>query len=143
MRRVSGIKFNDPKFLRAFEREARIRFTEEEATEVLNSYTIHRGVDESVILEFRDIDSVEGFLEKARAVAVAGNSIRIIKLIALAPSSVYRMPANETDIWAQGRIQRVVREGRQRDSLICSAEEYRNLEDDFKGAEVDLSKYVL
>ena len=143
MRRVSGIKFKDPKFLRDFEREARRRFAEEEVTELLSSYTIHCGDDDdSVVLEFCDVDAVQRFLEKARAVAVAGRTIRIIKLVALTPTGLYRMPVTDVDNWAHKRIGTVTKEGRQRDSLICSAEEYSSLEGEFRGASVDLSKYV-
>ena len=142
MRRVSGIRFKDPKFLRDFEREVRLRYIPEECEQVLNSYTIHRFADDGVILEFRDLGAVEIFLEKARAVAVAGRTIRIIKLVMLSPTGLFRTPATEQDEWAQGRISRVVQEGRQRDSLICLADDYSTLEDEFRIAEVDLSKYV-
>ena len=143
MRRVSGIKFKDSRFLHDFEREARNRLTPDETAEVLNSYTIHRhGENGGVILEFRDMNDVAAFLEKARAVGLAGRTFRVIKLVAASPTRFFRMPETELDEWARERISEAGQEGRQGDSLIFTAEAYASLCEEFKAASVDISKYL-
>ena len=141
MRKVSGIRFSDSRFLRDFEREARCHFAPEESAEIFNSYTVHR-LSDGVILEFRDMACVATFLEKARAVGLAGRTFRIVKLVTVAPTSAYLTPTTDVDRWARPLIERAGEESRQPQSLIFTAAAYEQLREDFSTAGVELEHYV-
>jgi hypothetical protein len=141
MRRVSGIRFADERFLQEFEREAKRRLAPEEAKSVLKSYSVHELAD-SVVLEFRDMAAVATFLEKARAVDLAGRTFRVVKLISAVPTPLYRLPASDADRWAKERIEQVANEGRQDGALILGADVYERLAEDFKIARIPLEEYI-
>ncbi len=142
MRKTSGIRFADSRFLREFEREARCRFTHDEISELFNSYTVHR-LKEGLVLEFRDaITSVATFLEKARAVGLAGRSFRIVKLVVATPTESFLTPSNAVDHWARPRIENAGEAGRHPDSLIFTSEAYERLTEDFGEVGVDLGAYL-
>ena len=141
MHRISGIRFADGRFLNEFERETKRRLTPTEAQEILTSYTVHE-LAEGLILEFRDMNAVAGFLEKARAVDLAARTFRVVKLIAAMPTAAYHAPVTQADLWAKEEIERLAQEGRRQDSLIFSAEGYDKLRDDFETAKVPIDKYL-
>jgi hypothetical protein len=141
MHRISGIRFLDEKFLREFEREARVRLAPGEVQDVLGSYTV-RALESGVLLEFKDMEGIAGFLEKARVCDLAGRTFRIVKLICATPTGAYRMPISDVDRWAKTEIDRVAQDGRGRESLLFTSETYDTLKADFRTAGVPFEKYI-
>jgi hypothetical protein len=141
MRRVSGIRFSSAQFLEDFEREIRYRYPHEEAAAIRQSYTVHR-LNEGLVLEFRDMKDIEAFLETARIVGLAGRTFRIVKLVAVRPTSAFAEPRTARDLWAQSRIEEAGEAGRQSHSLIFTAAAYDRLRTEFDAARMDLEAYV-
>ncbi len=143
MRKVSGIRFNDPHFLQEFERAAREKLAPAEFEQLTLSYTVHKLPDDrGVFLEFQDLADAAAFLEKARAVGLPARTFRIVKLIIAEPTDRFRRPVQETDRWARARIEQFARQGRSGRGMLVPADRYQRLQREFDAVNLDLTDYL-